>query len=89
MAMTTFRNRVLLFGGVRPGSLDGSRAERFFADTWTLGGTGWHKMRQGTRPPARAFASTAWDAGRERTVVFAGWDGSDTLGDTWTLHRQP
>jgi hypothetical protein len=88
-AMTTFRKRVMVFGGLRPASLDGSRAERFFADTWTLGETGWHKVRKAPRPSPRAFGSAAWDTARKETVIFAGWNGTDTLADTWTLRRQP
>jgi hypothetical protein len=88
IAMTTFRDRVVVFGGVRPASLDGSKAERFFGDTWTLGKGAWHKVRR-SPPPARAFGAAAWDSAGQQTVVFGGWNGTETLTDTWTFRREP
>ncbi len=74
------RGRVVLFGGrdEMPAYLD---------DTWTWNGKQWSELiPDGARPPPRGRHGLAYDAHRDRVVLFGGWnDDSDQLGDTWEL----
>lgn len=43
---------------------------------------GWQSITTGPAPSPRGFHSLAYDVGRDRTLLFGGWDGTP-LGDTW------
>lgn len=70
-----------MFGGTRPtGRMN---------DTWAWNGTNWVERTPANRPSGRDFHVMAYDAARERVVMFGGnvgpqetwlWDGTD-----WTL----
>ena len=83
MAYDTARGVVVLFGG----RLDD--AGGLLADTWELAGAG--AWTPGPAPPlaltARAGHAMAYDAGRARTVLFGGWDGT-LRDDTWEYDGQ-
>jgi len=72
--------RVVLFGG----SHDDTR----LGDTWTWNGQRWMAASPATveMPPARAYHGMAYDAARDRIVVFGGFNPQvpgRKLGDTW------
>ena len=73
-------DRVVLFGGWS-GSFPGHN------DTWTWDGTDWAQAAPTVRPAARHWVieNMVYDAARGETVLFGGWTGSNTLGDTWTF----
>jgi hypothetical protein len=71
------RSEVVLFGGsvaLAPNSL--------FGDTWTWDGTAWHQRDNGG-PAARDQHALAYDAARQRVVLFGGWLGAPAVPDTW------
>lgn len=78
LAYDAARQRVVLFGGTY------ADTEEFliFDDTWEWDGTTWTAVST-SGPPARFDAKMAYDAARQRVVLFGGQDGNDFLGDTW------
>lgn len=72
------RDRVVIFGGVRP--------NHFYGDTWEYDpqSNSWARVSQ-TGPAARGYMHAAYDPVRQRTVMFGG--GGDLPGqqrnDTW------
>ena len=52
------------------------------ADTWLLTGDGWHELTI-PGPPPRNHSGMAYDARRQRIVLFGGHDGDRVFGDTW------
>ena len=79
MAYDPIRRQVVMFGGNRTTS--GGEFET--DETWIWNGFAWQHMLPPISPPARAGVSMAYDATRDRVVMFGGRvDGID-LGDTW------
>lgn len=76
LAYDSRRHRVIMFGGV--GS-DGTALD----DTWEWNGVAWKNLSPVTgNPPARSEPGLAYDAARDRVVLFGGSNGG-ALGDTW------
>ncbi|MBK8097509.1 MAG: hypothetical protein IPK26_10395 [Planctomycetes bacterium] len=72
------RGYVWMFGGST--SLGGPIRD----DLWRYDGNGWLRITGITMPPARTFASMAWDRWSARTLLFGGEAAGGTLlGDTW------
>ena len=77
------RERVVLFGG------RGSGGFEEIAETWEWDGSRWkdRSLPAADSPPRRSFFGMAYHRGRNRTVVFGGFDREATsirlLGDTW------
>ncbi len=71
---------VLLFGG----EVDtGGGRVSVRGDTWTWDGTQWQLETPSIAPPARSKFAAAFDAARDRVVVFGGRNASVAFGDTW------
>jgi hypothetical protein len=66
---------IVLFGGCCAG--DGSE----LSDTWTWDGATWTLQAPATVPPASETASLAYDAARQKVVLFGGCCGAS---GTWT-----
>ncbi len=68
--------RVYVFGGDGPGGNSN--------ETWRFDGTTWTQVL-GIAPAARSGASMAYDSGRDRLVMFGGFNRNDTweLGSGW------
>jgi hypothetical protein len=79
IAWDAARGRVVLFGGRAPG--DGPA----LSDTWFYDGADWTPAPAGAAPPPRHSAALAYDAARDRLVLFGGRSGFDALDDTWQL----
>lgn len=62
----------LLFGGS-----NGS------AETWEFKGSAWTQVFPGTSPPAREFASVAYNGGSPSLYLMGGYNGAP-LGDSWS-----
>ncbi len=85
MVYDSQRDRIVLFGGAGPTGLHN--------DTWEFDGTRWKLVVRDSAaasPPARALAALAYDSGRARVVLTAGFAGFDPaargpkmLDDTW------
>ena len=67
------RGVTLLFGG------SGSTT---FGDTWTWNGQTWTRVAT-TGPSPRNIPTLAYDARRQRVVLFGGQSGTTLLSDTW------
>jgi hypothetical protein len=80
MAYDAANEQLILFGGLTVKGL----VPTDLNDTWAWDGTDWKELTPPHSPPARAYASMAYDAEAERLILFGGYrqDGT-TLGDTW------
>jgi hypothetical protein len=80
MAYDAATGTVVLFGGVHlthTGSLT-------LGDTWVWDGSTWAKQHPAASPPARAYASMAYDAATGTVVLFGGFKPpGPALGSTW------
>lgn len=80
-------HQVVLFGGV---SDEGNTP--IIGDTWIWNGSDWIQQHPATSPPARDFASMAYDAATGQLILFGGGEGGKRLpnqappplNDTWT-----
>jgi RHS repeat-associated protein len=52
-------------------------------ETWVWDGAVWTRMYPSTAPSGRHSPAMAYDAARQRVVLFGGWDGYTETGDTW------
>lgn len=78
MAYDAGRQRVVLFGGT---DLPRGTPRN---DTWEWDGSSWTEVQPASRPPARvANAGMAYDAARQRVVLFGGQNGGALFADTW------
>ena len=77
MAYDAARGRVVLFGGY---DFAGSQV---LADTWEWDGKDWIATTPATNPPARFGQAMAYDAARQRIVLFGGAGATSELADTW------
>jgi hypothetical protein len=77
-ATDTQRGRVLLFGGrVGPGLV-------FTDQTWSWQGNTWTLLTPAQSPPGRSNHAMAYDAARDRVVMFGGYVNG-LNGSTWTF----
>ncbi len=87
MVYDAARQRLVLFGGYS------SQLNQRLNDTWVFDGVNWEEKSPATEPPARDDANMAYDAAREKVLLFGGqglngeqgqntwlWDGTN-----WTL----
>ena len=77
MAYDAARERVVLFGGYD--FVSGS----FLADTWEWDGNAWVETTPPTSPSVRFGHGMAYDANRQRVVLFGGAGDTSVLADTW------
>ncbi len=81
MAYDSSRNRMVLFGGYVTMACFGSQ---YVSDTWEWDGSTWRQQIPAASPPARAYHSMAYDAARERVILFGGYRyGNGAFSDTW------
>jgi hypothetical protein len=71
----------LLFGGLRPDGVP-------LGDTWAWDGNSWHRAAtEGEGPTPRKWSAMAYDARRQRMILFGGLEGmartGSSQGDTW------
>lgn len=72
------RARLVMFGGVEPWF------SSMLDETWTFDGAVWVQMGTMSAPPARAYGMMAFDAARQRLVLFGGYTSAQGwLTDTW------
>jgi hypothetical protein len=80
MAYDAARQRIVLFGGYFD---DGTLYGSYLSDTWEWDGSTWSQRSPGTLPSARFEHAMAYDAARQRVVLFGGYDNGIYLSDTW------
>jgi hypothetical protein len=81
MAFDAARQRIVMFGGMRP-----SGSTPMLADTWLWDGLTWSQVTAVVAPPGRSGQSMTFDSVRQEVVLFGGFSGSPTnilLQDTW------
>lgn len=88
MAYDAASERTILFGGYVYDEAAGRN--RPVDETWAWDGQSWTELSPANSPPARAFASAAYDQVGGEIVLFGGVgpDASgalEELGDTWTF----
>lgn len=77
MAYDVPRNKLIMFGGL-------SAAGEPLADTWAWDSQdNWAMLGPAHVPPSRRSHAMAWDAVRQRIVMFGGDHGDALLTDTW------
>jgi hypothetical protein len=86
MAYDAARRAVVMFGGQTVPSI---ATPPILSDTWTWDGVDWRQEITSRAPSPRVFASMAYDAERQRVVLFGGDTGqgqtySGGFDDTWT-----
>ncbi|MCA8970584.1 MAG: hypothetical protein KDC95_12395 [Planctomycetes bacterium] len=82
MVYDNARRRTVLFGGYT--SLGTNQVPPTPSDnTWEYDGSNWTQVMTTIKPPARGEFGMAFDAIRQRVVVFGGCDGTTYLADTW------
>ncbi len=83
MAYDALHQQLVLFGGIT--AVNGSFV--VVGDTWVWDGSNWTQMSPSTSPSARSGHVMAYDAARQRVVLFGGVGGlasnSTVFGDTW------
>lgn len=76
-------SQLLLFGGIIPGA-----GQVTYGDTWVWTGSTWQQLQPSESPPARGFASIAYDSTSKDVVLFGGAATSNgniagNVADTW------
>jgi hypothetical protein len=77
MAYDGARGETILFGGYFY-----DVTAHYYADTWRWNGSAWTQATA-SGPSARQAHAMAYDAGRNRIVLFGGYNGTQYLRDTW------
>jgi hypothetical protein len=81
MVYDSARQRLVMFGG-RVNTPPDPAA--YLADTWEWDGAAWTQVFPAHAPPARSGGAMAYDAARQRVVLFGGGAGpSAVYGDLW------
>lgn len=78
IAYDVARRQAVMFGGRSRSSVGGVGG-----DTWLWDGNLWSRANVSINPPAREHHALAYDAARQRVVLFGGHDGNQSLTDTW------
>ena len=81
LAFDSAANRMIMFGGWA------NTAATSFGDTWALSGGAWSEIiPQGSGPLVRDSFGMAYDAARQRVVVFGGYlaDVMELSGNAWS-----
>lgn len=82
MVFDASREVAVLFGG---SDMHGVTGEQY-ADTWEFDGVVWTRAAPATSPPGRKSHAMAYDAARQRVVLYGGFSGGISytiLSDTW------
>lgn len=83
LTFDSLHRSAVLFGGATCLTANCSTAWDL-ADTWTWDGTNWTRKAGTSAPPARQWASFAYDPLIQRAILFGGLNASgQPLGDTW------
>jgi len=80
LAYDAARQRIVLFGGEYFVPMQGPQ---YRGDTWTYDGAQWVQQSPAAAPAARSNHAMAYDAARQRTVLFGGNFWSSLFDDTW------
>ncbi len=82
MAYDSAAFQTVLFGGLGCNAQGG--CTYYLGDTWIWDGSAWHRTQLATHPSARYSFGMAYDAARERIVLFGGFTDPGTSNETWT-----
>ncbi|MBL9016286.1 MAG: hypothetical protein JNL83_19010, partial [Myxococcales bacterium] len=77
------RGVAVMFGGIE----DDTPSPNVYGETWLWDGLGWLNASPTTSPSSRAWAAMAYDAARDRVVLFGGVaglvTGESVVAETW------
>jgi hypothetical protein len=79
LAYDAARDRTVLFGG----GWGNPYGWNLLADTWEWDGATWTQRNPSVSPAERADHAMAYDAQRQRVLLFGGYGNGSQLGDTW------
>ncbi len=79
MAFDAARGHLVAFGGVA----NPTTGPVLFQDTWIFAGSAWRQALPANSPPPRSGAAMAYDARRQRIVLFGGESANGPTGDTF------
>lgn len=77
MAYDPGLNRTVVFGGYDPAT------DTLLGDTWEWNGSTWQERQPTLAPSPRFRAAAAFDAVRQRLVMYGGFDGTNIVQETW------
>ena len=87
MAYDAAHQDIVLFGGEldQDRTINGVAIDTFVSDTWVWSGASWQDVtgRSVVAPSARGGHAMAYDARRQRVVLYGGTFGPDAKTDTW------
>lgn len=89
LAYDSARGQTVLFGGAQALTMFSTEPLLAHGDTWIHDAAGWRQLRPAVSPAPRAHHAMAYDAARQRTVLFGGLaetPGTYTgtfVDDTW------
>ncbi len=80
LAYDASAGNVILFGGLMSGS-------GYLNGTWVYdyASNNWANRTPTSSPPSRSNHALAYDASAGNVILFGGWDGNNSLNDTWAL----
>ena len=83
--MVSHGGRVLIIGGFT--NLVGMDIPTVISDqTWIWDGSSWRQLMISSAAPQATEAAGTWDPLRDRTLLFGGWQGGETVpSPTWSL----
>jgi hypothetical protein len=79
MTYNCSRKRVFLFGGL-------SSSGVAMNDLWEWDGENWNLVIEHAPPKARYNHGFVYDAKRNKTILYAGYDGKEFFHDTWEFY---
>lgn len=92
MAYNSNDHSILLFGGSKVLFGKGANPNNLLNDTWKLKDGNWQETRSSNTPTARAEGALAFDAKRNRFVLFGGYTIEEgkyiPLNDTWEFYDE-
>lgn len=83
VAYNSQTQKALLFGGVNSVLENSAWKLQWYDETWEWDGEDWEQLSPVHVPPARGKHVMAYDAGRDRIVLFGGSADKSLFNDTW------
>ena len=76
-------HKAILFGGTNAVLVNNAWQQQWLNETWEFAGNTWKKLSPANLPDSREKHMMAYDASRNRIVLFGGTGNGLLFGDTW------